>query len=123
MVVLGLHGKVSAFDVNQEEWIEYVERLELHFMANDIADPAKTRAIPLNAAGPATYRLVNTLAIPGKPTDLSFNEIVERHFNPKSSPILKRYKFNTRKQQPTETVFEYIAALQRIAEQCEYGAL
>ena len=59
-------------------------------MANDIVDPAKTRAIPLNAAGPATYRLVNTLAIPGKPTDLSFDEIVEKvkmHFNLKSSPI------------------------------------
>ena len=94
-------------------------------MANDIADPAKKRAILLNAAGPATYRLVKTLAIPGKPTDLSFDEIVEKvktHFNQKPSPIIKRYEFNTRKQQPTETVSEYVAALRRIAEHCEYGS-
>ena len=25
VIVPGLHGKVSAFDANQEEWIEYVE--------------------------------------------------------------------------------------------------
>ena len=102
-----------------------VERLELYFLANDITDPAKKRAILLNAAGPTTYRLVKTLAVPGKPTDLSFDEIVEKvklHFNPKPSPIIKRYEFNTRKQKPTETVSEYVAALRRIAEHCEYGS-
>ena len=41
VIVPGLHGRVSAFDANQEEWIEYVERLELYFLANDITDPAK----------------------------------------------------------------------------------
>ena len=125
VIVPGLHGKVSAFDANQEEWIEYVECLELYFLANDITDPVKKRAILLNAAGPTTYRLVKTLVVPGKPTDLSFDEIVEKvklHFNPKPSPIIKRYEFNTRKQKPTETVSEYVAALRRIAEHCEYGS-
>ena len=119
IVVPGLHGQVSAFDANQEDWVEYVERLELYFTANDIANPAKKRAILLTAVGPATYRLVKTLAIPGKPTDLSFEDIVEKlktHFNPKPSPIIKRYEFNTRKQQPNETISEYVAALRRIAE-------
>ena len=121
---LGLHGTVSAFDPDQEDWIEYVERLELYFLANSIADPVKKRAILLNAVGPATYRLVKTLAIPRKPTDLEFDQIVEKvklHFNPKPSPIVKRYEFNTRKQKPNETVAEYVAALRRIAEHCEFG--
>ena len=122
---LGLHGTVSAFDPDQEDWIEYVERLELYFLANNVTDPVKKRAILLNAVGPAVYRLVKTLAIPRKPTDLEFDEIVEKvklHYNPKPSPIIKRYEFNTRKQKSDETVSEYVAALRRIAEHCEFGA-
>ena len=68
---------------------------------------------------------MKTLAIPGKPTDLNFAEIVEKvknHFTPKPSPIIKRFEFNTRKQKANETVSEYVAALRRIAEYCEYGA-
>ena len=41
VVVPGLHGKVSSFSAHQEDWIEYVERLKLYFMVNDIIDPAK----------------------------------------------------------------------------------
>ena len=124
VVASGLHGKASAFYPQQEDWIEYVERLELYFMANDIENLSKKRAILLNAAGPSTYRLVKTLAIPGKPTDLSFDEIVEKvktHFHPKPSPIIKRFEFNMRKQKIKEMVSEYVAALRRIAEHCEYG--
>ena len=125
VLVPGLHGQVSAFNPHQEDWVEYVERLELYFMANVINDATKKRAILLNAAGPTTYRLVKTLAIPGKPTDLNFAEIVEKvknHFTPKPSPIIKRFEFNTRKQKANETVSEYVAALRRIAEYCKYGA-
>ena len=125
VLVPGLHGQVSAFDPHKEEWVEYVERLELYFLANEINDATKKRAILLNAADPTTYRLVKTLAIPGKPTDLPFAEIVKKvknHFNPKPSPIIKRFEFNTRKQKANETVSEYVAALRQIAEYCEYGA-
>ena len=30
---LGLHGKVFAFNPDQEDWIKYVEQLELYFLA------------------------------------------------------------------------------------------
>ena len=50
-------------------------------------------------------------------------ERVKTHFNPKPSPIIMRYEFNNRKQRPGETVAEYIAALRKIAEHCEYGEI
>ena len=50
-------------------------------------------------------------------------EKVKTHFNPKPSPIIKRFEFNTRKQRPGETVAEYIKALQKITEHCEYGEI
>ena len=52
VAVPGLHGTVSPFDGSQEDWIEYADS---YFVANDIVDVAKKRAILLNAVGPTTY--------------------------------------------------------------------
>ena len=38
VAMAGLHGVVSAFDGNQEERVEYAERLENYFIANDLND-------------------------------------------------------------------------------------
>ena len=122
-VPAGLHGVVSPYDGNQEEWVEYAERLENYFIANEITDVAKRRAILLNGVGASTYRLIKTLALPGSPKDLTFEEIVDNvrsHFNPKPSPIVKRFEFNTRRQKSGETVAVYVAALRKLAEHCEY---
>ena len=99
IVTPGLHGTVSVFDGSQEDWVEYAERLESYFIVNEITDPAKKQAILINAVGPSTYRLLKTLCLLGKPADQSFEEIVEcvkKHFNPKPSPIVKRFEFNKR---------------------------
>ena len=114
-VTPGMHGNVSVFDGMQEDWIES------YFVANDIA---KKRAILFNAVGPSTYRLIKTLCLPDKPKDYTFEEIVKKlttHFNPKQSVIIKRFEFKTRKQEQGETVAEYVAALRKIAEHCEYS--
>ena len=60
---------------------------------------------------------------PRKLTDFSFKEIAEEaqaHFNPKPSPIVKRYEFNTRAQGDDESIAVYVAELRKIAEYCEY---
>ena len=122
---IALHGVASPFDGTREEWEDYAERLENYFIANDIKDPVKQRAILLNCVGASTYRLIKTLSLPGKPSDLSFADLVQKvktHFNPKPSVTIKRYEFNTRKQKPGESVAEYIAALRKIAEHCDYGS-
>ena len=38
-VHVGLHGTAPVFDSTQEEWAEYVERLDSYFIANNITDP------------------------------------------------------------------------------------
>ena len=45
---------------------------------------------------------------------------MKTHFHPKSSPIIKRFEFNTRVQQEGETVGVFVAALRNIAEHCSY---
>ena len=121
---VGLHGSVAAFDPSQEEWSEYTERILHYFTANDISSPEKRRAILLNVVGPTTYRLLKTLASPAAVTELTFDQLVERakkHFNPKPSPIIKRFEFNTRRQEEGETVAVFVAELRKIAQYCEYG--
>ena len=80
----------------------------------------------MNAVVPKTYRLIKTLCLPEKPQDHSFEEIVKRvkaHFYPKPSPIIKKYEFNRRKQNPGESVAEFLAAIRKIADDCEYGTV
>ena len=86
--------------------------------------PEKQRAILLSAIGPSTYRIIRTLVSPDKVTDYTFFELVEKaraHFNPKPSPIVKRFEFNTRCQGENESVASYVAELRKIAEFCDYG--
>ena len=70
--VAGLVGVVTPFNSKEEEWIDYAERLEHYFIANNITDVAKKRAILLNAVGASTYRLIKTLSLPGVPKRLHF---------------------------------------------------
>ena len=47
-------------------------------------------------------------------------ERVKQHFNPKPSPIVRRFEFNTRCQKEGESVSEFVTALRKIAEHCEF---
>ena len=40
--------------------------------------------------------------------------------NPKPSPIVKRFEFNTRIQSESESVADFVASLRKITERCEY---
>ena len=60
VAVPGLDGTVSPFE-GLQDWVEYAQHLESYFVANDITDVAKRRAILLNAVGLTTYRLIRTV--------------------------------------------------------------
>ena len=94
-------GVVGPFDPTQEEWREYVERLVHYFIANDIVSAEKKRAILLTDVGPGPYRLLKTLVSPKRLDELTVTELVDlasKHYNPKPSPIVKRFEFNCRSQ-------------------------
>ena len=99
-------------------------RLVHYFVANDIASEGKQRAILLTAVGPGTYRLLKTLVSPKKLDELTVTQLVDlasKHYNPKPSPIVKRFEFNCRSQQEGETIAVHVAELRKIAEHCDYG--
>ena len=72
-VAMATHGSVGEFQITQETWQSYVERLQQYFIANDVKDATKQRAILLNTAGGQTYQLIRNLLAP---MDTSFDEIV-----------------------------------------------
>jgi hypothetical protein len=68
--------------------------------------------------------LIKTLALPGIPKDLTFEQIMEKvtaHHNPKPSVIIKCFEFKTRVQKEGESVAEFVAALRKITEYCKFG--
>ncbi|XP_017472395.1 PREDICTED: uncharacterized protein LOC108363521 [Rhagoletis zephyria] len=86
-------GTLEPFDISHpENWSTYYARFELFLQANDIRTAERQRAIFLTLAGAPLYDLLSSLASPKK-----------------------------RDQMPNETFAEYIAALRKLAVDCNFG--
>ena len=121
---MALFGQVQEFDQDKEEWSQYVERLDQYFLANDIQDAAKKRAILLTVMGPIQFKLLKNIIAPAKPEEKTYKEIVDElkdHHNPQPSEIVQRFKFNTRVRQPGESVATFVSELRAISETCNFG--
>ena len=73
-----------------------------------------------------TFILLRSLVLPGKLNDFSLEELVTKmkeHKEPQLSVIVRRFLFNTWKQQAGETKAEYVATLCKAAEFCNYEDL
>lgn len=122
-----LLGKIDPFDPEQEEWPQYVERLDQFFEANDLTGDEKAtkrRATFLTVIGPGPYKLLRSLLSPVKPTDKTYEELVKKlteHYSPIPSEVMQRFRFNSRSRKTGESVADYLAALRRLAEHCNYG--
>ena len=100
------------------------KRLEHYFTANDVEDADKKRAVLLSACGATTYGLIRSLVAPKKVTEFSYSAIVEKvkaHHSPRPSAIVQRFKFNMQQRQKGESVSDYVAALRKLTEFCEFG--
>ena len=87
---MALLGKIEQFDPEQEEWPQYVERLEQFFEANDHTGDAKAdkrRATFLSVIGPAPYKLLRSLLAPSKPKEKRYEELVAKLTEHYSSDI------------------------------------
>lgn len=115
-------GKIEEY-CESDEWVQYVERLEMYFEANDIDDDTKKRSILLTVCGPKTYRLIRGLTAPEKPKEKSYEtltELLEKHYNPRPSEIVQRFKFNMRTQKPGESLADFVADSRRLSEHCNF---
>ena len=116
-------GKLDEYN-ETEAWRHYIERVNHFFEANEITDPDKRRSIFLVCVGAKTYKLVRSLVAPEDPKDKSYEDLaklLQDHFMPKPSAIVQRFKFNTRSQQPGETIAMVLAELRNLSKHCAFG--
>ena len=94
-----IHGRVTAFDQNKEDWRSYTEQLKHYFVVNEVVDNDKKCSILLSACGPVTYRLLRSLAGADKINTEPYEDLVkilQDHYDPNPSPIVQRFRFNSR---------------------------
>ena len=65
--------------------------------------------------------LLATDKLAGKPVK-AVSEILKTHLNPKSIEIAERYKFYLRGQLEGESLKQYIAELQKLADHCNFNS-
>ena len=78
-------GRLEEFSPEKETISNYIERVELFFQANGIANGKKVPVF-LSAAGGNIYALLRNLLSPTKPQDKSFDELaaeLKKHYEPK----------------------------------------
>ena len=117
------YGKLSEFHPEAESISAYLERVELFFTANSIADDKKV-AVFLSVVGGKTYSLLRDLLAPEKPQDKSLPVLFQKlkeHYEPKPLVIAERFYFHRKDQGTNESIAEYIAELRRLATNCEFG--
>ena len=118
-------GKLEEFNTaNGDDWVQYIERMEHYFVANDITDSTKQRSVLISSMGAKAYKVLRNLVAPNKPTDVSFKNLVKTmttHFCPPPSEIAQRFRFNTRVRESDETVAAYVAELRSLSEHCNFG--
>ena len=120
------YARLEQFDCSDGDWKAYQERLEQLFVVNEVEanDEAGRRAALLTVCGRDAYNLLRTLCAPKKPSEESYANLckkMEEHFNPKPSEVMQRFSFHSRMRTANETVVEYVAALRRIAADCNFG--
>ena len=116
-------GKVDPFDNTVDDWKTYVERIKQYFAANDVADGKRVSCL-ISLMGGRTYGLLRSLTAPLKPSEKSYEEIVEilrAHLSPKPLVIAERFRFHKRDQRDDETIGAFVADIRKLSHHCEFG--
>ena len=96
----------------------------MYCTANDIKDERK-KACLLTQMGARAYRLLQSLVLPAKPVDKSYDDIVKvlkDHLTPKKFIISERFRFYNRSQRQGECINEFVADLKRLTKHCKFGS-
>ena len=117
-------GKIEPYNRDEEDWSQYVERLDFYFQANKIEDDGQKRTAFLTLIGPKTFKILRSVVAPTKPGAKTYEELVAAlttQFQPKRSQVLYCSKFNQCVRKQGDSVATYLAELRALADDCAFG--
>ena len=107
-----------------DDWEDYCERLECYFAANDITNENKKVGSLITLVDAATYRLMKDLAVPKKPAQMTYKNLVAavtKHKSPERNEMVERYNFHIALRNEGESVNKFLSRLKHLAEHCNFG--
>ena len=110
-------GKLDEFKQDAEPFQAYLERVNIFFAANDIAEDKKVPVF-FSTIAVTTYGLLCNLVAPDTPMAKGLKELTDKlskHFEPKPIIIAERFHFYKRNQLQTESTAVFIAELRHLA--------
>ncbi|XP_071956852.1 uncharacterized protein [Antedon mediterranea] len=111
------------FNVQDGDIDTYVDRLEQYFVALDINDGGKKRAILLSSLGETGYTTIRDLCFPDKPSTKSYDTPttkLKEHYKPTRITISERFIFRNVKQTPGQTISQFVSHLKKKAIHCGF---
>lgn len=102
-----------------ENWLFFKQRFENYLKATDVINK------PESMIGEEGFHTYNTFKFAATEKD-KLKPLIDKftaHFKPKSNVANERCIFFSRRQQPNESVNQYITVLQNKAKQCSFGEL
>lgn len=109
--------------LEKEKISAYLECVELFFTPNGVKEDKQVPAL-LTDIGGETYALLCNLLAPAKPSTNTFTQLKEAlqwHFDLKPLIIAQRFYFHRQCQHTDELITGYVAELQRLVTNCEFG--
>ena len=91
---MATHGTLGEFDQKTGDWKSYIERAKQYFLANDIRDGNRKRAVLLSSVGNKTYHIIKDMLSPDSPTSMSLASLINKmtqYFQPAPSEIEQRF--------------------------------
>lgn len=116
-------GRVEEFKESQEDFGNYIERLEQWMLAIDIEDGKKV-CVFLSVIGAETYKLLKNLISPKIPSDKSYDNLkaaLLAHYMPKPLVIAERFRFKRTVKKEGQSVNDYAVALRQSSANCDFG--
>ena len=100
-----------------QRWEQWIGRLENLFVALNITNAERKRALLLHYAGEEVYDVFQTLTNTGNDFATAKAKLTE-YFEPKKNVAFSVYSFCQGKQRPDERIDEFIPRMRQMAKKC-----
>ena len=103
-----------------QRWEKWIKSFNYFVDASGITNDNRKKALLLHLAGTDTQEIFDTLT-PTEDTFIAALQALNTHFAVTKNVPYERSKLNQARQEPTESIDQFITRLRRLALTCEYG--